>query len=57
MGAELGPSSAIFTSQAWNMAFSLPAQPQDLDGAARLPSLAVAAVLAREVLFAMPGLV
>ena len=51
IGAELAAIFAIFTSQAWNMAFSfyqsLRTVPHDLDDAARsFPLLGVAAVLA-----------
>ena len=62
MGAELAAIFAIFTSQAWNMAFSfyqgLRTLPKDLDEAARSFRLSAWLRFWRvEVPFAMPGLV
>ncbi|GAB0117316.1 ABC transporter permease [Acidisoma sp. 7E03] len=62
LGAELAAVFAIFTSQAWNMAFSfyqsLTTVPRDLDEAARSFQLTVWQRFWRlEVPFAMPGLV
>ena len=61
MGAELAAIFAIFTSQAWNMAFSfyqsLRTVPDELDrGRAQLPLVGLACASgALEVPFAMPG--
>src|SRR6195952_5906596 len=62
LGAELAAIFAIFTSQAWNMAFSfyqsLTTVPRDLDEAARAFRLTTWQRFWRlEVPFAMPGLV
>ena len=62
LGAELAAIFAIFTSQAWNMAFSLyqslKTVPADLDEAARSLRLSAWQRFWRlEVPFAMPGLV
>ena len=62
LGAELAAIFAIFTSQAWNMAFSLyqslKTVPSDLDEAARSYRLTAWQRFWRlEVPFAMPGLV
>ncbi len=62
LGAELAAIFAIFTSQAWNMAFSLyqslKTVPADLDEAARSYRLSAWQRFWRlEVPFAMPGLV
>ena len=62
LGAELAAIFAIFTSQAWNMAFSfyqgLRTLPKDLDEAARSFRLSAWLRFWRvEVPFAMPGLV
>ncbi len=62
LGAELAAIFAIFTSQAWNMAFSLyqslKTVPADLDEAARSLRLSTWQRFWRlEVPFAMPGLV
>ena len=62
LGAELAAIFAIFTSQAWNMAFSLyqslKTVPADLDEAARCLRLSAWQRFWRlEVPFAMPGLV
>jgi len=62
LGAELAAIFAIFTSQAWNMAFSLyqslKTVPADLDEAARAYRLTAWQRFWRlEVPFAMPGLV
>jgi NitT/TauT family transport system permease protein len=62
MGAELAAIFAIFTSQAWNMAFSfyqgLRTLPKDLDEASRSFRLSAWLRFWRvEVPFAMPGLV
>jgi NitT/TauT family transport system permease protein len=62
MGAELAAIFAIFTSQAWNMAFSfyqsLRTVPRDLDEASRSFRLSAWLRFWRvEVPFAMPGLV
>ena len=62
LGAELAAIFAIFTSQAWNMAFSLyqslKTVPADLDEAARSFQLSAWQRFWRlEVPFAMPGLI
>jgi len=62
LGAELAAIFAIFTSQAWNMAFSLyqslKTLPSDLDEAARAFRLSAWQRFWRlEVPFAMPGLI
>jgi NitT/TauT family transport system permease protein len=61
LGAEFAAIFAIFTSQAWNMAFSfyqsLRTVPIELTRRRSFPALAVDALLALEVPFAMPALI
>ena len=60
LGPELAAIFAVFTSQAWNMAFSfyesLRTVPLDLDEASRsFRGISLAAIRRLEVPFAMPG--